>query len=49
VNEGTSARAAQLLQQKGYTKVAALKGGQNEWEAKKFPIEAAKPAEPAKK
>ena len=38
-NEGSSGRAARILMDKGYTKVAALKGGQLAWEASKYPID----------
>lgn len=38
-NEGSSGRAARILMDKGYTKVAALKGGQLAWEAAKYPID----------
>ena len=42
MNEATSARAARILQQKGYTQVAALKGGQIAWEMAKYPTEIVK-------
>jgi rhodanese-related sulfurtransferase len=41
-SEGTSGAAVKILQESGYTKVAALKGGQRVWEAAKYPIEMVK-------
>jgi len=39
MNEATSAGAARKFQQKGYTKVYALKGGWTEWSKAKYPSE----------
>jgi len=39
VDEKTSSRAALELMDKGYTKVAALKGGYNAWKDAGFPIQ----------
>jgi rhodanese-related sulfurtransferase len=41
-SEGTSGAAVRMLKENGYTKVAALKGGQRVWEAAKYPIEMVK-------
>jgi rhodanese-related sulfurtransferase len=37
MGEGTSAGAARKFQQKGYTKVYALKGGWVEWSKGQYP------------
>lgn len=37
--EGSSIQAMRILQSKGYTKLAALKGGQTAWETAKYPTE----------
>ncbi len=38
-NEGTSVSLAQKLMERGYDKVYALKGGWNEWQRAKYPVE----------
>lgn len=45
--EATSGRAVQVLKQKGYTQVVALKGGQTAWEIAKYPTEVVKEETPA--
>lgn len=42
-NEGTSSMAVKILKNKGYTKLAALKGGQIAWEVAKYPTELVNP------
>jgi 3-mercaptopyruvate sulfurtransferase SseA len=37
--EATSARVAQILFEKGFKKVLALKGGWHEWEKAGYPVE----------
>jgi len=39
VQEATSARVALQLISKGYKKVYALKGGWEDWESSKYPVE----------
>ncbi|MCS6885355.1 MAG: rhodanese-like domain-containing protein [Acidobacteriota bacterium] len=38
-SEGTSGQAVRILKAKGFTKVAALKGGQRAWESANYPTE----------
>lgn len=41
-NEATSGSVVQFLKEKGYTKVVALKGGQQAWETAQYPTEIVK-------